>query len=195
MNVLSKILSSRVRAEVFRLLFGIQESELHVRELARRSGMNESSVRQELLKLDGLGLVSRRKDGNRAYYRANRKHPLYAEIHSLVIKTSGLVELLQIALQGVDVSVVFIFGSVAKGEENADSDIDLVAIGDAGLRMISPLLSGISGQLGREINPHVMSSEEYRGRMKSGDHFVTHVLKGPKLFIVGTNHDLERMGR
>ncbi len=195
MNVLSKILSSRVRAEVFRLLFGIQKSELHVRELARRSGMNEASVRQELRKLDGLGLVSRRKDGNRVCYCANRKHPLYTEIHSLVIKTAGLVEIMQRALQEADVSLVFIFGSVARGEENADSDIDLAVIGNTGLRNVTSLLSGMSGQLGREINPHVMSNDEYRKRMKSGDHFVTHVLKGPKLFIVGTNHDLETMGR
>jgi DNA-binding transcriptional ArsR family regulator len=87
MNALAELLSSRVKAEVFRLLFGLTACELHVRELQRRSGLSVSTVRQELRRLTGLGLVEVRKDGNRTYYRANAEHPLYADIRSLVLKT------------------------------------------------------------------------------------------------------------
>ena len=80
------LLSSKVRAEIFRLLFGLNRLELHVREIARQAGRNEASVRQELKKLRKLQLVEERRDGNRVYFRANEGHPLYPEIHRLVLK-------------------------------------------------------------------------------------------------------------
>ncbi len=139
MSVLAQILSSRVRAELFRLLFGLSATELHVRELARRSGLHEATVRQELRKLDRLDLVTGRRDGNRVYYRANNDHPLYVEIHGLVIKTTGLVELLANALSGAEIAVAFVFGSVARFTETAGSDIDLMVIGRVGLRKLTSL--------------------------------------------------------
>ena len=98
MNFLADLLSSRVKAEVFRLLFGPAARELHVRELERQSGLSVSTVRQELKRLSRLNLVLVRKDGNRTYYRANSEHPLCPEIRGLVLKTSGLVEVLKEAL-------------------------------------------------------------------------------------------------
>ena len=98
MNTLSELLSSRVKAEIFRLLFGLQDQELHVRALARQSGLNDATVRQELKRLIRFGLVELRRDGNRVYYRANQQHPLYLEIHNLVLKTTGLVAVLREAL-------------------------------------------------------------------------------------------------
>lgn len=91
MNMLAEILSSRVRAELFRLLFGISSEELHMRELARQSGCAIGTIQTELKKLGRLDLVTKRKDGNRLYYRANREHPLFRDIQSLVVKTVGLV--------------------------------------------------------------------------------------------------------
>jgi len=195
MSTLIQLLSSRVRAGIFQLLFGLSRSELHVRELARRSGLHEATVRQELRKLKGLDLVYERRDGNRAYYRANYDHPLYTDIHRIVLKTSGLADLLAGALKEGDIRVAFIFGSVAHGTENAGSDVDLMIIGKIGLRKLTALLSGVSDQVGRQINPHVMTEEEYGKRLKSQDHFVIHVLKGPKIYIVGSEDDFAAMGK
>ena len=195
MNALAQILSSRVRAELFRIMFGITKAELHVRELARRSGLHEATVRQELRKLKGLDLVFERRDGNRVYYRANTHHPLYVDIHQIVIKTIGLVDIFRPKLSHKDIHIAFIFGSITTGKEKSHSDIDLMVIGKIGLRKLISLLSGLSEQVGREINPHVMTESEYSKRVKSKDHFATHVLDGPKLFIVGTENDLETMGK
>jgi DNA-binding transcriptional ArsR family regulator len=195
MDVLTQLLSFRARAGLFHLLFGLSHSELHVRELARRSALHEATVRQELRRLKGLDLVYERRDGNRAYYRAKYDHPLYSEIHRIVLKTSGLADLLAQALKEGEIRVAFVFGSVANGTENAESDIDLVVIGKIGLRKLTTLLSGVSDQVGREINFHVLTEEEYGKRLKSQDHFVTHVLKGPKIYIVGTEDDFAAMGR
>lgn len=192
---LSQLLSSRVRSCIFRLLFGLVDQELHLRELARQSGLAEAGFRQEMRKLLRTELVIERRSGNRVYYRANRSHPLFSEIHGLVLKTVGLVEVLAGRLGGADIQVAFVFGSVAQSKETAQSDVDLMVIGAVGLRGLTNLLVGASEEIGREINPHVMTAGEYSKRVKSGDHFAVHVLAGPKLFVSGTQNDLESMGK
>jgi DNA-binding transcriptional ArsR family regulator len=195
MNQLSEILSSRTRAEIFRLLFGTVEEELHLREIQRRSGLNESTIRQELRKLVRLDLVKRRKDGNRVYCKAHKSNPLYPELRNLVLKTAGLTDVLRSALQDERIQVAFVFGSITDGKETADSDVNLFVIGQLGLRGISELLSGISEKIGREINPHVMSVNAFRKRIETGEHFISRVMESPKLFILGTENDLNAMGR
>jgi len=195
MGTLSDILSSRVRAEIFRLLFGLDEKELHLRELERQAGLSLGTIRQDLQKLVKLDLVKTRRDGNRLYHRANVEHPLFPEIRNLVLKTSGLVEILREALDKEGVKVAFIFGSLARGRENAGSDVDLMVIGTIGLRSLSKWLSGVSDQIGREINPVVWSMDEFRQRRKTGNHFLSNVLESPKLFVIGREKDLEAMGR
>lgn len=194
MNTLSEILSSRTRAEIFKLLFGTVEEELHVREIQRRSGLNDSTIRQELRKLVRLDLLIGRKDSNRVYYRANKLSPLYPELRNLVLKTVGLADILRGALQDERIKVAFVFGSMVDGKETADSDVDLFIIGDVGLRRISELLTGVSEKTGREINPHIMSKDEFRNRIETGEHFVSSLMKSPKLFITGTESDLKAMG-
>src|SRR5512136_828627 len=98
MNILAEILSSGVRAEIFRLLFGLDRAELHLREIVRGSGFSVGTVQTEMKKLSRLDLVHHRRDGNRLNYRANSGHPLYPEIRGLVLKTIGLVNILRDAL-------------------------------------------------------------------------------------------------
>ena len=195
MTSLVDIVSSRVKAELLRLLFGLGQLELHLRELVRQSGLSLGTVQQELRRLTRVGLVIARKDGNRVYYRANPDHPVHRELCALVLKTDGLAGVLQPALKTPDVSVAFVFGSVARGDTGADSDVDLMVIGSVGLRRLVALLAGSADRLGREINPHVLSPEEFVNRKKRRDHFVTSVLGSPKLFVKGTEHELETMGR
>jgi len=192
--MLPDILSSRARAEIFRLLFGACAHELHLRELERRSGLALGTVQQEVRKLEAMELLVSRRDGNRVYYSANTAHPLYGDIRSLVLKTSGLVDVLRAALAREGVRVAFVFGSVARGEEGAASDVDLMVVADVGLREVSSWLSGISERLGREVNPHVMDAVELRRRQESGDHFILRVLESQKLFVVGDEDELTRVG-
>ncbi|MDP3016006.1 MAG: helix-turn-helix domain-containing protein [Deltaproteobacteria bacterium] len=195
MNRLAEILSSRTRAEIFRLLFSGTEEELHVREIERRSGLNDSTLRQELRKLVRLDLVQSRRDSNRVYYRAKTENPLYPEIRNLVLKTSGLSDVLKSALKDKRVRVAFVFGSITRGEENAGSDVDLMVIGQLGLRDLSRLLYGIEEKIGREVNPHVLREEEFRKRIRAKEHFASSVMEAPKIFIIGSERELETMGR
>ena len=194
MNRLPEILSSRARAEIFRLLFSGTGEEFHVREMERRSGLNESTVRQELRKLVRLDLVQSRRDSNRVYYRAKTENPLYPEIRNLVLKTSGLADVLKSALADKRIRAAFVFGSIASGEEKTGSDVDLMVIGRLGLRDLSGLLSGVEEKIGREVNPHVMSENEFRSRLKAKEHFMSSVLKGPKIFLIGSENDLKPVG-
>ncbi|MBK5101147.1 MAG: nucleotidyltransferase domain-containing protein [Desulfobacteraceae bacterium] len=195
MNTLSILLSSRARAEIFRLLFSELEEELHGREIQRRSGLNDSTIRQELRKLADLDLIRSRKDSNRIYYSANKENPLYQDIQNLVIKTSGLVDVLKGQLQDERIKIAFVFGSIPKGEINAGSDVDIMVIGEIGLRGLSGLLSGVSERIGREVNPYVLSRAEFRKRLKDKEHFLSSVLRSPKIFVIGNEHDLSAMGR
>lgn len=194
MNALELIVSSRTRAGVFTTLFGLGQRELHNREIARRVKHSEAAVRQELSKLAALDLVHVRRDGNRVYYSANRNHPLYHEIHSMVLKTTGLVGVLADALVDHRIETAFVFGSIAEGEETPDSDVDILIIGGIGLMEVSRLLSGVSERLEREINPVVMSREEYTRRAGTDDHFANNVIRGARLFIKGDPDEFEAMG-
>jgi DNA-binding transcriptional ArsR family regulator len=192
---LAQILSSSVKAEVFRLLFGLDGKPLHVRELERRSGLAIGTVRQELDRLTKLGLIAARRDGNRKYYAAREDHPLYPEIRGLVLKTSGLADVLRRALQKEKrVHVAFIFGSIAQSREQAHSDVDLLVIGNIGLREIVGLLGGAAERIGREINPHALTPAEFRKRQDAGNHFLKTVLSEPRIFVIGDEHELAEMG-
>ena len=194
MNILAEILSSKIRAEIFRILFGTRDDALHMREIERRSGFTTGTVQQELKKLYRLELIKKNRDGNRLYYQANREHPLYPEIRNIVLKTIGLVDIIQEALErSPDIECAFVFGSIARQEEKTQSDIDLMVIGTLGLRELTALLSGLSEAIGREINPHVMSSEEFIKRKGRDNHFIANILKKPKLFVIGNENGFAAM--
>jgi predicted nucleotidyltransferase len=196
MSLLSEILSSKIRADIFRLFFGVSDNELHMREIERRSGYAIGTIQSELRKLLRLDLVSKRKDGNRTYYRANKDHPLFLDIQRLVLKTVGLVDILQNKLtKSQEITIAFVFGSIARQEEMAGSDIDLVVIGHLGLREITALLSGLTEKVGREINPHVFTVKEFKKRIARKEHFITQVLDEPKIFIFGNENELKTMVR
>jgi predicted nucleotidyltransferase len=195
MDALADLLSSRVKAEAFRLLFGPGSPELHVREIARRAGLNEATVRQELKRLLGLRLLACRKDGNRTLYRADERHPLHPDIRNLVLKTSGLADVLREAIASPDIRVAFVFGSLAEGTEVPGSDVDLMVVGELTLRRLTKMLPRASSRLGREINPHVLTSKEFARRRGARDHFLTTVLTASRIFVIGDAHDLEAVGR
>ena len=167
MNLLS-VLFPQVRAEVLRLLFADAGRELHLRDLTRQSGLGLGTMQGELAKLSTADLVTSRRDGNRRYYRANASHPLFPDLQQLVIKTSGLRDVLAAALKGVKgIEVAFVFGSLASGPGKAASDVDVLVIGNAGLRALAPGLRRASEKIGREINPITMTAAEYaKGRKK-----------------------------
>ena len=190
MDTLEKIFSSRARASIISILYGIDQPEVHLREIQRKSGLAIETVRKEAMNLQDLGLIIKRQDGNRIYFRANTQHPLFNELAKIVVKTSGIKDVIHRSLLKKDISMAFIFGSIAEGTANSESDIDLFIIGDASLRQVTVYLKEPARILGREINPHVMSAGDLKKRFQEKDHFVRQVFDSKKIIIIGSEDEL-----
>lgn len=190
MGRLSLLFYSEIRAELLRLFFGLRSARLYLGEIERMTGFANRSIEEELKKLAGLQLLTATRDGNRVYYTANRVHPLYPELHNIVLKTDGLHDVLADALApDRRIEFAFIFGSVAQSSERAESDLDLMIVGDLGQRDLATLLKKASESIGREINPHVFSRAEFGQRMANRDHFLTNILNKPTIFIKGNENE------
>lgn len=191
MNLLAEILSSQVRAEIFRLLFSGDKVSIHLRDLQRKSDLSIGTIQKEIAHLKKLDLVTSERDGNRLYYTANSDHPLYKEICGLVEKTSGIPERLRTALAPIKgIECAFIFGSIAKSEEKAQSDIDLIVIGNVGLRTLSSVFKSLTEQTLREINPHIYSLKSWKDKLKKRDHFIKSIMNEKKIFLIGDENVL-----
>jgi predicted nucleotidyltransferase len=195
MNLLAQILTSQVRAEIFRHLFDRQRASYHLRELQRRSKLAVGTMQKEIAHLMKLDLIVSKKDGNRLYFSANTEHPLYVDICNLVEKTAGVPQKLKKALEDLpSIECAFIFGSTAKEQTKAHSDIDLIIIGTVGLRALTVRFKPLSMEIGREINPHVYAVEGWKEKVAKKDHFLTTVLGEKRIFIIGDEDVLTRLG-
>jgi uncharacterized protein len=189
MNKLALLFHSEVRAEILRLLFGARQKEMYRAEIIGLTPFAQGSVEEELQKLVDLELLITTKDGNRRYYSPNMAHPLYPELHNIVIKTSGLKDILAEALPRKKIRCAFVFGSVASKGERADSDVDLMIVGSATHRDLASALRAASERVGREINPHFFEPAELTRRLAARDHFLGNVIAKPKLFIIGDENE------
>ena len=172
MNLLEKTFP-KARAELLRLLFVDFEKELHLRDLARLSGLAVGTIQGEVARLRDANLIVERRDGNRLYFSANVENPIFPDLRSIALKTTGLSAQLVDGLIGLDgISLAFVYGSFASGNLTSESDIDLFVIGTIGLRKLAPQLRGISMRMNREINPTVISESSYLGKMKIEDVYI-----------------------
>lgn len=189
-------LFGRTRHAVLGLLYAHPDQEFYQQEITQAADVNLSAVQREVRNLVELGLVTRRRDGNRVYYQANRGSPVFPDLQGLILKTVGLADVVREALEPLRdrIEVAFVFGSLAAGHVTPESDVDLMVIGKAGLRDVAPPLAEASGTLGREVNPVTLSPEEWAERLRRDDHFISRVADEPKIFVLGTADELERLG-
>ncbi len=168
------------------------EKAWYVSELARRLGVPSSSLQRELKDLAEAGILSMRRQGRMAYYQANSDSPLFPELRGLFLKTVGLVDVLAEALRPLaeKLRIAFVYGSIANASEKSDSDIDLMVVGTISPLELSLPLRHARELLGREINPTVYSLKEFQMKRAAKDHFLTHVLDKPTLFVLGNENEL-----
>ena len=191
--MLEQIVGSKGRAAILKGLFGGRGQRAHTRELARVSQLSAPSLMREAKNLVRLGLLRESQDGNRVDYEANVDSPLYEVLKQLVEKTAGAEVVLRDVFVDSPAQIVFIYGSRAKGSERADSDYDLFVIGNEGLRSVSGRVREAAKKIDVEINPYVITPEEFVRRMKSGDHFLKDVMSSPKKFLKGDENELARL--
>lgn len=191
---LPSLLFPEYRRRVLGLLLLRPDEALHGREIARRTGLPAGTITRELTRLAAAGLLTREKRGNQQVYSADTEGPIYAELASILRKTSGLADVLIQALAPLapKLRVAFVFGSIARGRETAGSDVDLMLIGDLGFREAVAHLHPAQATLGREINPKVFSTTEFSAKAAK-QAFLADVMAKPKIFLIGNAHDLEQL--
>lgn len=185
--MLMDLLFTTYRQRILSELLLHPESSYHVRELARVTDTAAGTLHKELTRLAEAGLLLREEQGNQVRYRANRQCPVFSELAGLFRKTTGLAGVLANALQPLahNIETALVFGSVARGEETASSDIDLLIVGDVGFAEAVKALHPAQAVLSREINPVIYSSAEIQQRIKSKDHFIRQILKQDTITVLG----------
>ena len=194
---LASALFGKSMQAILATLYGRPDEEFYLRELARVAATAASSLQRDLVALVGAGIVLRAVRGHQVYFCANRACPIFDELRGLVVKTFGVADILKQALQRLSDSIdtAFVYGSMARGEERAASDIDLFVVGEASFGDVVEALAPAQRQLGREINPTVFSALEFAGKAHERNHFVTTVLAERKLFVIGGENELENVAR
>lgn len=190
---LADALFSKVQQRVLAYLFGQPERSFFATELIRLAGGGSGAVQRELARLADSGLVTVTRVGTQKHYQANPKSPLFAELCAIAQKTVGLAEPLREALAPLAkrITAAFVYGSVAKRQDTAKSDIDLMVVSDSlSYADLFTVLEEATNRLGRTVNPTVYSRQELNKRVRTDNAFIKRVLAQPKLWVIGEEHDL-----
>lgn len=193
---LGDLLFGQTRGRVLALLYGKPDETFFVRQISREIETSVGSVQRELETLSEVGLLNRTTIGRQVFYQANSHHPAFAEIRSLVAKTTGIFHQLRSALAPLTSQITFalVYGSIARGDEDAESDVDLMILGNVTLDDVLAQLAPVENAIGRTINPTVYSLKEFKTKTKDGNHFLTSVLHGKKMLLIGDEDELRKMG-
>src|SRR5665213_1388795 len=189
------LLFGKTRRQMLAWLYGHPDERFYLRQLARHTGSALGAVQRELQSLSRAGLVTRTVDGRQVYFQANRESPVFPELQQLLLKTVGAVDLIRQALAPIAplIQIAFIYGSAAKGTVRASSDIDLAVVGSTSFNDVVLALADAQHRLGRDVNPTVYPVDEFRKKVRTGHHFLTTILREPKVFIIGSDHELVRL--
>jgi len=180
------ITKSRIRRDLLSLFFSNPSQKYYLRELERLLVYSAGSIRRELLKFKKDRIFRTEKAGNLLYYYLNQEHPLYEEIKSIVSKTIGIEGTLSQELARLqNVKIAFIYGSYASGTDTAESDIDIMIIGDPDVSAVNKKLSRLEKKLKRDINVSIHTLDEYQKRKKEKRGFIMELLKNPRIILVG----------
>ena len=187
MSHLSDALFTMTQQRVLCLLYTRPERSFYTNEILRSTGMGVATIKRELDRMVAAGILTLRRQGNQHHYQANPDCPIYQELLSIVRKTFGVVDVLRQALDPLAdrIDWGFVFGSVASGKESANSDLDLMLIGDISFAEAVTALHSVQETLSREINPKVYGSDEWKQLLKEKEAFINEVLLKPRLDVIG----------
>jgi len=191
-NILKALFSSKTRIDLLKLFLLNPEASFYQRQIALKAHIPIRAIQRELRNLCAVGLLTEKISGNRNYYSLNKTHPIRNELKNIILKSSGIADILIKRLaSNKDIGLAFIYGSYAKNRENILSDIDLLIIGDISSRKLSSILNKEKLNLAREINFNLYSKGEFLNKLRQNNHFLISVLKDKKIFIIGSEDDLK----
>lgn len=190
-------LLSKTKRRLLALLLLNPDKQYYLVEIARLTGVSQGTLHREIKPLVNDGILLSEKRSNQTFYSANKVSPIYEELRSILFKAYAVGEVIAGALKSDKnkIAAAFVYGSVAKGNDTARSDIDLFCVGDITFGDLSAALSGPEEALGRPINIYSMTSSEFAVKAKEENHFVSSVLKSEKTFLIGSEDDLGRLAK
>ncbi len=196
-RTLSNVLFSGSRRSILALLYSHADERFYLREITRRAGTGIGATQRELRQLSEAGLIHGIRRGHQIYYQANRKNPIFAELKSILAKTSGIRDILLEVLAPLEgrIRLAFVYGSIARGEETSSSDADLMVVGEVSFADVAAALSESEAKLGREVNPTVYGLSEFREKLAAKNHFLSTVAKDKKIFVIGDEREFRRLGQ
>ncbi|OGA22551.1 MAG: transcriptional regulator [Betaproteobacteria bacterium RIFCSPLOWO2_02_FULL_67_26] len=186
-------LFTKAQQRVLGVLFGNPGRSFFANEVIALAGTGTGAVQRELTRLASSGLVTVKRVGKQKHYQANEASPVFEDLRGLVVKTSGIADVLRVALAPLAdrIGAAFVYGSVAKKEDTASSDIDLMVLSDSlTYGEVFAVLEEGAARLGRRVNPTVYSRQEFNRRIRQGNSFVTRVLAQPKIWLLGNENAL-----
>lgn len=185
-------LLGETRTAILATLLLRPEESRHVRDLERTTNLSPGALHRELTALVALEVLGRKQIGRQVFYQANPDCPVIPELTGLLRKTAGLVDVLRERLQPLadQIDAAFVYGSMAKGNVHAHSDVDLMIVGSMGFGDVVLAIQPAQEALGREINPTVWSREEFDKRRAQTDSFLAAIWKEPKLWLLGNADEL-----
>lgn len=189
-SAVAAALFTPVQQRVLGLLFGQPVRRFQSAELIRLAAGGTGAVHRQLQRLADAGLVTVTRDGNQKYYQASTSTPIFGELHGLIVKTIGVVDPLRAALSPIvkKIHLAFVFGSVAKGTERGDSDLDLLVVtDDLSYAEVYAALEPAERTLGRTINPTVFTRREWRTKRAKKDSFTARIRSQPRLYVIGND--------
>lgn len=191
---LASLLFGAYRREVLALLLLHPESSLHVREIARATGKIPGTLLRELSQLADASILLRKSVGNQVHFQANPACPIYEELRGILKKTSGLAGVLREALEPLAdrIKAAFVYGSLARGDERAGSDVDVMIVGDPKLADVVHALAPAQDALRREINPNIYRTAEFGAKLAEGEPFLRRVMEERKIYLIGGDDDLRQ---
>ncbi len=180
-------LFSETRQRVLALFFMRPEERYYVREVARLTRKAVTTVQGELASLEEAGVLTKTTSGNRAYYQANAESPIFSELRSIVVKTVGLVDVLRRRLRPLSggIDAAFVYGSMAGGKAGPQSDVDLMVVGEVDEMKLHSAVGRAERTLDRTVNYSLMDAAEFVRRRAEGEGFLSRVLDGPILTVLG----------
>jgi predicted nucleotidyltransferase len=195
--MIEAIFGSKLRIKILGWLYTHTDQRYFVRQLTNLIKEDSTNVSRELIRLEKAGIVVSTTEGRQKYYQANSKSPIFNELKSIVRKTFGVADVIREALAPVSggIKAAFIFGSVARSSDDRKSDIDVMIIGDVTFDEVVAALSPAENTLGREINSVVYPVAEFSKKVNKDHYFVKNVLGKEKIFLIGDEDELARLGR
>jgi predicted nucleotidyltransferase len=179
-------LRSKARQRLLAYYFTNLTARHHLRDLAERLRIDPSNLSKEMRRLEGEGLFRSEVSGRQKYFQLNREYSLFDEVRSIVAKTVGAVPVITQSLKKVEgIGEAYLYGSFARNQQDASSDIDVLVIGNPREEILAESARKLERQLGRDINYTVLTRKEFESRRARKDAFLENVWHNKRLILSG----------